>query len=345
MSCRTRPLFALFALALGALTLAPAGASAQSAEVLIEQGLDLRRQHRDQEALAVFQRAYGMNRSPRALAQIALAEQALGDYVQAEIHLEQALAVQMDGWIASRRGQLQQALSTIQARLGTVELTGGPAGAQVFVNGQPRGTLPEAASLRIIAGSAVVEVRANGYAPVQRQVAVSAGGMARENLAMVQASGQVNVVQQQGGQPINTYRQPRRQVVTHPNWALFGIGAGVFGGAWIATWGIMLAVAESADRSFPTPDWDYYTAVSFIPVVGPLILAIEENESEFFYVFLLDTIAQAAGLALAIIGLVSQQQDIVMALDDGPRAPTLALRPLMTDIPDAQGVALQLTHF
>lgn len=347
MSLRSPTVLLALTLAFAAPTLAPTIANAQSAEVLIQQGLDLRRQHRDQEALERFQRAYEMSRSPRALAQIALAEQALGDFVQAELHLSQALAVQMDGWIASRRGQLEQALQSIRERLGTVELTGGVAGAQVFVNGQLRGTLPEVASLRVRAGTAVIEIRAGGYAPVQRQVMVTAGGVARENLAMIQAQGQggVQVVQQQG-QPVNTYRQPRREVYTHPNWALFGIGAGVFAGTWIGTWAIMLAVAD-AGRNDPEDftDWDYYTGLSFVPVIGPLVLLIEEQDSGYFYLFLLDTIAQAAGLALAIIGLVSEQQEVTMALDDGPRAPTLSLRPLVTDIPDAQGVSVALTHF
>ncbi|MGE0784790.1 MAG: hypothetical protein AB7S26_03805, partial [Sandaracinaceae bacterium] len=160
-------------------------ALAQGSDALIEQGLELRRQGRDQDALVRFQQAYNIDHSARALAQIALAEQALGSFVEAELHLSQALAVTVDGWISSRRPALQEALGQIQAQLGTVELVGGANGAQVYVNGELRGTLPEAANLRVRAGTVVVEIRTSGLTPVQRQIIVNAGGTAREQLAMV----------------------------------------------------------------------------------------------------------------------------------------------------------------
>ncbi|MEZ4337576.1 MAG: tetratricopeptide repeat protein, partial [Sandaracinaceae bacterium] len=161
---------ALAAAFVGLLVVAPV-ASAQSAEILIQQGIDLRRQQRDAEALQHFQDAYGLSQSAEALAQIALAEQALGNYVEAEVHLQQALATQ-DAWINMRRPQLQEALGQISAQLGTIEIAGGVAGAQVFVNGVERGTFPQAARIRARAGSAVIEVRAQGYLSVQRTVMV-----------------------------------------------------------------------------------------------------------------------------------------------------------------------------
>ena len=126
--------------------------------------------------------------SAQALAQIALAEQALGNYVEAELHMQQALAVQ-DMWINSRRAQLQAALGQISAQLSTIEIAGGVPGAEVYVNGVQRGTFPQAARIRARAGSAVVEIRAQGYVPVQRTVMVMAGGTARESIQLIAAGG------------------------------------------------------------------------------------------------------------------------------------------------------------
>ena len=61
---------------------AEGSASAQE-EALIKHGLELREKHDDEGALAEFQRAYQLSKGGRALAQIALAEQALGRWVDA----------------------------------------------------------------------------------------------------------------------------------------------------------------------------------------------------------------------------------------------------------------------
>ncbi|HEX4352161.1 MAG TPA: tetratricopeptide repeat protein, partial [Polyangiales bacterium] len=63
-----------------------------SADALISQGVALRKQGKNAEALVDFQRAYQISPSPRAQAQIALAEQALGDWIAAEDGLVSALA-------------------------------------------------------------------------------------------------------------------------------------------------------------------------------------------------------------------------------------------------------------
>ncbi len=71
------------ALAIMALSL-PAAADESD---LVERGIELRIQHRDDEALALFRRAYEATPKPRTRAQIGLAEQALGSWVSAEVDL------------------------------------------------------------------------------------------------------------------------------------------------------------------------------------------------------------------------------------------------------------------
>src|SRR5437762_1307315 len=52
-------------------------AAAPSEEDLINRGIALREARNDGAALEIFRQAYGLKKSPRALAQVALAEQAL----------------------------------------------------------------------------------------------------------------------------------------------------------------------------------------------------------------------------------------------------------------------------
>src|SRR6185312_3741828 len=61
-----------------------APARADDPDALIDQGLELREHGKDADALALFERAYSASPTPRAKAQIALAEQALGRWAAAE---------------------------------------------------------------------------------------------------------------------------------------------------------------------------------------------------------------------------------------------------------------------
>jgi hypothetical protein len=83
-----------------------ATAAAEDVDALIKHGNDLRRKGRDRDALAEFQRAAQINETPRVTAQMALAEQALGLWVEAEGHLTKALGHERDPWIAKNRAVL-----------------------------------------------------------------------------------------------------------------------------------------------------------------------------------------------------------------------------------------------
>ena len=80
---------------------AEARAQTSEPELLVKQGLELRREHRDGEALDTFRRAYAAAPTPRVRVQIAFAEQALGRWVDAEADLQKALASADDAWIAA----------------------------------------------------------------------------------------------------------------------------------------------------------------------------------------------------------------------------------------------------
>lgn len=157
-------------------------------ETYLERGVDLRKKGDDEAALHEFRRAYEVSKSGRALAQVALAEQALGHWVDAETHLTEALSHEKEAWIARNKGALGQSLSDIKGHLGSLQLSGGVPHAEVRVNGLPAGELPLTAPLRVLSGSVAIEVRAPGYLPVVRTVFVAARGLSREQVVMVPAA-------------------------------------------------------------------------------------------------------------------------------------------------------------
>jgi PEGA domain len=160
-------------------------AQSPDTDTLMKDGLALRRQRRDAEALADFRKVYAIRATPRALAQIALAEQALGLWVDAEAHLRSALQATDDGWIEPHRQVLAAGLADIQSHLGKLEVDADVPGAELWVNGKRAASLPVPQALRVEAGSVVIEVRAAGYAPARRHTSVEAGESAHETIHLV----------------------------------------------------------------------------------------------------------------------------------------------------------------
>lgn len=190
---RCLPLLALLALACGSwLLAAPADAQARDdddADALIKQGIELRRAGRDVEALDQFRRANERAPSPRAQAQMGLADQALGRWPEAEDHITRALASPEDPWIVKNRPTLESAITAIGEHLGSLDILGEPAGAEILVQGQVAGKLPLGRPLRVTAGSVVLEVRAAGHLPLIRTLTVAAGQLSRESVTLPSVAG------------------------------------------------------------------------------------------------------------------------------------------------------------
>ena len=161
-----------------------AGPEEAEADALIAQGVALREHGKDDEALAVFKKALASSASPRARAQVALAEQALGLWVPAESDLLLALGATSDLWISKNRGALEGALATVRRRLGSLEVRG-TEGAEVFLDGVGLGVLPVAGPFRIEAGRRTLEIRAKGFHATTRSIEVPAGGISRETVTLV----------------------------------------------------------------------------------------------------------------------------------------------------------------
>ena len=171
--------------------LVPCAASAQTVDVdtLVHDGLDLRRRRRDAEALTVFQRAWDLSHAPRERAQMGFAEQALGRWVDAELHLREARSASTDPWIVERAAVLNEALGEVARHLGTLDVHANVVGAEVRVDGRDVGTLPFVRPVRAPVGVVSLEVSAAQHLRVRRDVRVHAGELTRESVTLVPIAG------------------------------------------------------------------------------------------------------------------------------------------------------------
>lgn len=175
-------------LAVIAFLFVPVGSQADDAaaesEARIRQGVELRKIGRNAEALEEFERAFDLVPTPRARAQVALARQALGDWVGAESGLEEALRATDDPWIATYRDALEGALATVRAHLAWLDVDADAPQAELFLNGVRNRALPLAGALRVAVGSLDVEVRGPGRAPAHRTIHLAAGEERREHFTL-----------------------------------------------------------------------------------------------------------------------------------------------------------------
>lgn len=155
---------------------------AVSAEVdaLLRRGVEQRSAGRDAEALETFRAARARSEAPRVVAQLALALQANGRWVEAEAQIELALRATDDPWIRRHRAVLDEARRDIARRVGALFVGGNVDGATVRLDGADVATLPMREPVRVVAGEAVLEVRAAGHAPVSRRIVVRPSGITRE---------------------------------------------------------------------------------------------------------------------------------------------------------------------
>lgn len=118
--------------------------------------------------------AYDLAPTPRTAGQLGLCEMAIGYWLEADRHLDEALAAPGHPWVTKNRSALEQAQKRVRTHLATFSLDGTPAGAEVLANGQPVGKLP-LPSLVLAEGRVTFDVRAAGYAEQSKQVTVAGG--------------------------------------------------------------------------------------------------------------------------------------------------------------------------
>lgn len=202
-----------------------AQSNAAQVEALLRRGVALRQRGDDQQALDQFQRALAIASEPRVLAQVALAEQALGRWVDAARHLREAMSHDDDAWIRRNAAALAGARDEIMRHVGGLLATGPGAEGELRVDDTRVASLPMSEAVVLLAGERTLEVRREGYFPWHRTVALRAGELNRVDVPALQA-----VVSTPGlAQP-----PPRSNVQRVVGWSLvgasaLGLGVGIYG--------------------------------------------------------------------------------------------------------------------
>lgn len=152
-------------------------ARAQTPEELIAEGISLREQGQDAQALPLFERAYERSHSARALAQIAATEMALQRWADAEAHFVVLLGMDDDYLNERRREEFNARLAEVRTHSGTLTLSGGAPGARIAINGVRREeTFPLNGPLTVVQGTLRIEVRADGYQAFRQTIEVGPQG-------------------------------------------------------------------------------------------------------------------------------------------------------------------------
>jgi hypothetical protein len=175
---------AAVALWVAAFSVVRADAQEPQSEVLIRRGVELRRSGQNGEALVEFRKAFALDPTPRARAQIGLALQSLGDWLGAERWLQEALQARDDKWIELYRGALSGALAITQTHLARLTVDTNVREGEIQVNASAPQALPLAASMSVVAGPLDIVVRAPGYTEVHRRVEVQPGAEAHETFVL-----------------------------------------------------------------------------------------------------------------------------------------------------------------
>lgn len=146
------------------------------ADELMRQGLELRRQGQNAQALEILQKVETLAPSAIALAQLGSVEFALQKWVEAEGHLEKALGMHDSPWIEMPRNRdmLEKTLASARRHIGRLDVRGAT-GIQISVDGRAVGVLPLPTPLHVAAGSVRVEATAVGRQSLEKAVAVAAG--------------------------------------------------------------------------------------------------------------------------------------------------------------------------
>ena len=151
-----------------------ASADHQTADEWNAQGVQHRKQLQPAKALEAFRKAHEIHPTARSRGQMGFVEHDLGQYLAAEQHLVEALAVESDPWVMKNRKYLSEALELTRRHLGHVTVNG-PAGATVTVQGTPVGTLPLSRPLSLLEGETSIEVSGAGYLPWEQRLTIAPG--------------------------------------------------------------------------------------------------------------------------------------------------------------------------
>jgi hypothetical protein len=224
----------------GALALAPDSAAVieedESPEVseFIERGIALRRAGDDARALEQFKQAEKLEPdSTRIQVHLAATHQALGNWELADRYLSLSIRNPEDPYVQKHQAVLATARRTIDGHMGTLQVSGGPKGTEIRLNGRTIGSLPLDEAVRVEAGIYTLEARMPDHYPVTRSVALAGGTLVRESISLTPVEGDAETP---------AVREDRPLAKPSPGagwlaWTFGGLAVGA-GVATVAAWSI-----------------------------------------------------------------------------------------------------------
>lgn len=239
--------------------LTTASASAQSedaptdeADRLIAEGVELRKQGNEREALAKFERAHSIRPTPRALAQMGLATKSLRMFVQAEDYLSRALQAEDDAWITENRPALGLALDVAKKNLAWVDVRANVPG-ELSVDGNRVGELPLQAPLRVRVGVIRIDIRAEGYEAWSSTETLTGGATGTVNATLKRAP-TVIPKDKRPAPPIDRGPAEPRENESRAIWTWSALGVGAAGVIVGTVFGVRsLSLKKDRDAECPTP--------------------------------------------------------------------------------------------
>ena len=147
--------------------------AAEGADFDFDRIAALRAQGLDLPAVRLLEVAREARPAPRVSAELGLAYLGLGQAVDAETHLAEAVSAEGDAWIDVHRAGLLLALRHARASIGVVVVACEAEDAAVWVDGSNEPPSPCGEPLRAAAGDRVVEVRAPGFRSARTEVRVT----------------------------------------------------------------------------------------------------------------------------------------------------------------------------
>jgi hypothetical protein len=212
------------------------------------------------------------------------------------------------------RKQAETLLARAQAKIGTVNVGGAPAGAEIRVDGELVGTAPLAGPIFVEPGTRRVEARAEGYATAERVVTLGPGQEGRVEVGLAAVPRAVGPVAGAGGGAGGA-----GPVKNGPNMGV--VAAGVTGTVAALGLGVGFLVASAAkNHPMPAPTDPAYSACKMDPS-GCAYNGTWSEHNTFGNAGVYSLVVGGAlGVGTLIYGLVPRRQagDVKVAVVAGP---------------------------
>lgn len=226
-------------------------ADEREATAVAQQGLVARREGRDADALAAFERSLSIVERASVRAQLGFAQQALGRWVDAERTLERASQLD-DPWVRRYRATIDRSLADVRAHLGSLSISVEPAPSEVLVDGVAL-VSNTGAPIRVAIGTVTVTARREGYFPIERTVTIRAGETATETIVLrarpVETVEAPRVIERRVERVTPRREAPRRAVTSDARWWIAGTATAGSGALALGASAVLWALREGALRS------------------------------------------------------------------------------------------------